>query len=145
MKRHAGFTLIEVLLSISIISLIATLSLPVYASFQNRNNLDITTQSIAGMLRRAQTYARSVSGDSPWGVEIQPTTVTLFQGATFASRTVALDETTSIPAGITMSGLGEVLFTEFDATPSATGNIVLTVDANNVRTISINTKGMVDY
>lgn len=145
MTHRAGFTLIEVLLSISIITLIATLSLPVYASFQSRNNLDLTAQNIAGMLRRAQTYARSVSGDSPWGVEIQSTSATLFQGATFAGRTVALDETASIPSNITIGGLGEVLFAKFSAAPSVTGTVTLTVDANNTRTISINAKGMVDY
>jgi prepilin-type N-terminal cleavage/methylation domain-containing protein len=147
MMQHtrAGFTLIEVLLSVSIITLLAGLSLPVYASFQDRNNLDVTAQSLAIMLRRAQTYARGVAGDSQWGVEIQSTGATLFKGATFAGRTAAFDETTSFPPTLTPSGVSEVIFSTFSAAPSATGNIVLTVNANNIRTVGINAKGVVDY
>ncbi|KKT34575.1 MAG: hypothetical protein UW24_C0026G0001, partial [Parcubacteria group bacterium GW2011_GWA2_44_12] len=37
--KNAGFTLIEVLLSITAIAIIAGISIPVYQSFQNRNDL----------------------------------------------------------------------------------------------------------
>jgi prepilin-type N-terminal cleavage/methylation domain-containing protein len=145
MKMAHGFTLIEVLLSVTIITMLGTISLPVYASFQDRNNLQLTTESIANMLRRAQTYTRSVSGDSQWGVEIQSTSATLFKGAVFATRNTAFDETTAIPTTIAVSGLTEVLFAKFSAAPSATGTITLTSNANNTRAVGINAKGMVDY
>jgi prepilin-type N-terminal cleavage/methylation domain-containing protein len=140
-----GFTLIELLLSIAIIGLLVGLSLPVYASFQNRNDLDIAAQNVVGALRRAETYTRGVNGDSQWGVEIQSGAVTLFKGTSFAGRNTNFDEAITIPASISVGGLSEVLFSKLSGAPNATGNITLTANTNDTRTISINAKGMVDY
>ncbi len=144
-----GFTLVEVLLSVVIIGMLVGLSLPVYANFQNRNDLELTTQGIADMLRRAQTYSRAVNGDSQWGVEIQSTGATLFKGASFAGRDQNYDEATFIPSSMNVSGFTEVLYSKFDAvpttTPLATTSLTLTTRTNETRTITINAKGMVNY
>jgi prepilin-type N-terminal cleavage/methylation domain-containing protein len=145
MRNEQGFTLIEMLLSVGLISVIVGISLPIYASFQTRNDLEITTQTIASMFRRAQTYARGTSGDSQWGVAVQTGSATLFKGATFASRDATYDETTSISPATNISGLGEVIFAKLTAAPSTTGSITLTSNTNDTRTITINGKGMVDY
>lgn len=145
MNRSAGFTLIELLLSVTILGILAGLSLPVYESFVRRNDLDLTAQSLVAMLRRAETYARTMNEDSAWSVEIQASTVTLFQGTNFGTRDTSLDETVSVPATITRGGLTEVQFTKFTAAPNTTGNITLSSTTGDTRTVSINAKGMVDY
>lgn len=146
MERQRGFTLLEVLLSVSIITILVGMSLPLYQTFQVRNDLDITAEAIASSLRRAQVYARGVNGDAQWGVEVQSTAVTLFRGAVFASRDPTYDEPTSIPASMSVSGLTEVLFSKLTGAPSTTGNIVLTTtNTNDTRTININAEGMVSY
>lgn len=145
LRDNRGFSLIEVLLSVAIISLLTGISAPVYASFQIRNDLDIAAQSIADMLRRAQTYSRGVNGDSQWGVAIQGGSATLFKGASYAGRDAAYDEVSAIPNSIAVSGLAEVPFTKLDATPTTTGSVTLTTSTNEVRTITINAKGMVTY
>lgn len=143
-KSH-GFTLVEMLLSVAIISILVGTSLPVYVSFQTRGDLEIATQSIADMLRRAQTYTRGVSGDSQWGVAVQSGSATLFKGASFATRDATYDETTVISPNTAVSGLSQVVFTKLTAAPSTTGTITLTANTNDVRTITINAKGMVSY
>ena len=144
--KALGFTLIEVLLSVAVIGLIAGMSLPILGSFNNRNDLDITTQSIVGQLRRIQTYARGVNGDSQWGMRLQSSDATLFKGSSYASRDAAYDEVTTIPSSITVSGLSDILYSKLDAAPSSTGSITLTNTNNNEsRTITINAKGMVTY
>jgi len=144
-RAETGFTLVEILLSVVIIGMLTGISVPVYESFVRRNDLDLTTQQLATILRRAETYARAVSTDNAWGVELQSSTITLFQGTSFALRNTAYDETLSVPGSITMGGLGEVQFAKFTATPNATGNITLTSTTNDTRTVTINAKGMVDY
>ena len=57
MRRQAGFTLMEVLLSMAIISILVGLSMPFYESFVRRNDLGLATQTVSAMLRRAETYA----------------------------------------------------------------------------------------
>jgi prepilin-type N-terminal cleavage/methylation domain-containing protein len=145
MNRQRGFTLVEVLLSVAIISVLAGMSLPVYQSFNNRNELDITTQSLANALRRAQLYSRGSQNDSPWGVEIQSGAITLFKGSVFASRDTAYDEAIVVPANVTISGDGEVLFAKLSGAPDATGSMTLTSINNDIRTVTINAKGMVTY
>jgi prepilin-type N-terminal cleavage/methylation domain-containing protein len=148
MKRlvqQAGFTLVEVLLSMTILSMLAGMSLPVYISFQQRTDMDVAVQQIVGALRRAQTYARGSNGDNGWGVEIQSSTLTLFRGTVFASRNAAYDEVVSIPTAITTGGLTDITFAKFVATPSTTGSITLSTDSINSRTVTINAEGMVNF
>jgi prepilin-type N-terminal cleavage/methylation domain-containing protein len=146
-NREAGFSLIELLLCVAIIGLLTGMTLPLYQSYQNSNDVDLDTQSVAAMLRRAELYARTMNGDNSWGVKVQSGSATLFKGASYATRDTTVDETDALPSVITFSGtLSEVVFTKFTATPSATGTIILTHTANNdVRTITLNAKGMVDY
>lgn len=145
MSGERGFTLVEVLLSTAIIVMLTGISLPVYESFVQKNDLDLTAETVASTLRRAETYARAVNGDSAWSVEIQPSAITLFQGTSFASRNTAYDETASVPASVTPGGLGEVQFAKFTALPNATGSITLTGTTTDTRTVTINAKGTVDY
>ncbi len=145
--RHtgqAGFTLIEALLSVAIIGILAGVSLPVYLSFQNRNDLDLAAQSIAETLRRAETYSRGVQGDAQWGVAIRPTYITLFKGTSYAARIASYDENTSLPATVTVGGLSDIPFTKWSGAPTSTGTITLTSTAGS-RSVVINAKGMVDY
>ena len=146
MRDEKGFTLLEVLLSVIILSVMAGLSLPVMASFNGRNDLDVTTQSIAMQLRRAGTYSRGANSDSQWGVHAQSGSVTLFRGAAYASRDTGYDETTPIPSSFTVSGTSDVVFSKVDGSPSSSGSITLTnTNSNEARTITINAKGMVSY
>ena len=71
------------MLSIAVISILAGISVPVYTSFNKRNDLDIATQSLVNALRRAEVYSRGANNDSQWGVEIQSGAVTLFKGGDF--------------------------------------------------------------
>lgn len=144
---NRGFTLIEMMLSVAIIGMLAGLALPVYQSFQQRNGLDFTAQSIADSLRRAQLYSRGSKNDSVWGVRIGMTTVTLFKGTSFASRDTSLDEVTSFSTlSLVVSGLNEVTFAKLSATPSTTGTTTLTATTtNDTRAVTLNSEGMVSY
>ncbi len=145
MAHERGFTLLEMLLSLTLMGILTGLSMPLYLSFQNRNDLSLTTELVAQTMRRAEVYARGVNADSQWGVSIQPTSAVLFKGSSYASRDTAYDEPISLPASITPTGLNEVLFSKVSALPSTTGNITFTSNTNDVRTISINAQGMVSY
>ena len=144
-KGDAGFTAIEVLLSIAIISVIAGVSLPVYHAFQTRNDLDVATVEIVQSMRRAEMLARAVDGDTSLGVQLQTGSITLFKGASYAGRDVTRDEVFDMPASITPSGLSEILFTKFTGLPQTTGTTTLTTNTDETRIITINAKGTVSY
>src|SRR3990167_8395347 len=110
--KNAGFTMIELLLSISIIAIIAGMSAPIYQAFQVRNDLDIATVSIVQSLRRAQILSEAVDGDSSWGVKVQSGSIILFKGVNYATRDINFDEKFDVSASITPSGVSEVAFTK---------------------------------
>lgn len=140
-----GFTLIEVLLVVVLVGMLAGVGVPIYQALQSRNDLDIAAVAVAQNLRRAQVLAQAVDGDSTWGVRIQSGSVIVFKGGAFASRDSSYDETFDIAGGIVQSGLNEVVFTKLTGLPQTTGIVTLTSQASEQRTITINTKGAIDY
>lgn len=140
-----GFTLLEILLSIATITIIAGISIPVYLSFQVRNDLDIAALEIAQSARRAQTLSKAVDGDTSWGIKIQLGSLLLFRGASYAARNTNFDEVFPVPTSIVPSGLSELVFTKFTGLPQVTGVITLTSNTNETRNITINAKGAVSY
>lgn len=139
-----GFTLLEMLLSVAIIALIAGMGVPVYQSFQNRNELDIAANALAQSLHRAQVLSQNQDGDSSWGVHIATGTITVFQGNSFASRDAEFDEVSVIPSSMMYTGTDEYVFSELFATTTM-GTTTLTSINNESRSIVVNERGRVEY
>jgi len=144
-KCSDGFTLIEMVLSLGVIAVIFAFSAPIYQSFQVRNDLDIGAVTMVQSLRRAQILSQAMDNDTTWGAKIQSGSIVVFKGASYAGRDTTFDEITSMPTSITPSGVSEIVFTKFTGLPETTGTTTLTSNANETRTITINTKGMVNY
>jgi prepilin-type N-terminal cleavage/methylation domain-containing protein len=145
--KNAGFTLIEIILSLATIGIIAGISIPVYQSFQVRNDLDIATVEIAQSARRAQILSQAVDGDTSWGVKIQSasTSISIFKGVSYSARDLTFDEIFYLPPSITVSGLSEIVFGKFTGLPVVTGTTTLTSNTNETRNITINAKGTINY
>ena len=141
----AGFTLIEMMLSIALIAIIAGISVPIYQSFQVRNDLDIATVTIAHSLRRAQLLAQASDGDTDWGIALQTNAISLFKGTSYSARDASYDETFDLPGSLAPSGMSEVVFEKFTGLPQTTGTITVTSNTNEARSITINQRGMVSY
>lgn len=143
--NNFGFTLTEVLLSVAAIAIVGGTAIPVFLSFQVRNDLDIAAVEIVQTLRRAQVLAQAVDGDISWGVFAQGGSITLFKGASYAARDIDFDEVFEAPASIVPSGVSEIVFTKFSGMPQSSGTIILISSNNETRNIVINQKGMVNY
>ena len=144
-KNKDGFTLIEVLLSVSLIAVMAGISIPFYQTFQNRNNLDVASNTIAQTARRAQLLAQANDSDSVWSIYIEPGYLTLFKGDTTSTRDTEYDERFEISSGITATGDLMIVFDKVTGKPDNAKTIILTSTTNETRTISINTKGIIEY
>ncbi|MBI4272841.1 type II secretion system protein [Candidatus Uhrbacteria bacterium] len=140
-----GFTLLETLLVIALVALIFVAGMPVYLSLMFRNDLAIGQNTTASLLRRAQLLSQGVDGDSGWGAKIQSGSITLFQGASYASRNTTRDEIHEIPSSINVAGAQEIVYAKFTGLPSATGTITFTASNNETSTVTINGKGTISY
>lgn len=139
-----AFTLLEILLSISIITILVGISLPIYQSLQKTNDLEVATNVTVQNLRRAQELARASDGDSTWGLKIQSGILTLFKGSSYALRDADFDEEFAISTNIVASGVSEIVYSKFYGLPNSTGTITFTSDSNT-HNIVINAKGLLTY
>ncbi len=140
-----GFTLLEIILSVALISLIAAIGIPTFQFFQNKNDLDIATVTFVQSSRRAQVLSQAVDGDSNWGVHIQEGSITLFKGDSFSGRDDDFDEVFDISDTITVSGLQELVFDRLTGIPQSIGTLNLTSVNNDIREVTINEKGTLEY
>lgn len=145
MKKIFGFTLPEVLLSMAILTIIAGMTIPLYGTFMNRNELDSMTVTLAQSLRRAQALSQAGDGDMTWGVHVGVGSILVFKGASYVSRDSLYDESNTFSTTIVPSGLTDVVFSKVTGEPQVTGTFTLTAASGEVRNVTINEKGMVDY
>jgi prepilin-type N-terminal cleavage/methylation domain-containing protein len=133
--QRRAFTIIEILLAVSIIAVIGSLSIPSYRYYQIVSDLDRASNQVTHALYRSRQLALSNADDSAWGFRVADGV--LFNGENFTDRNVLLDEEYALPAGITVSGLSEVSFSRIKGVPSATGSIVLTAVNGLQRVIAV--------
>jgi len=97
--QSSGFTLIELILVVAIISILALLSGTSLVSFLASNNLEVAGDKIVGAIRKAQSYAMDGKNNTTWGV--------CMSGNNLSSPTFS--EIYNLP-GVNVSGLSEVTF-----------------------------------
>ena len=127
-----GFTSVEILTVVAVMAVLAGLSMPLVRNFLLRSDLHTAAEQTTQMLRRARILAQSGDRGS-WGVYI-PDGV-LYQGESFPSRDMSLDEFLPLPSSVSVSNIQDVSFSALDGAPSATGTILL--ESSNVQSISI--------
>lgn len=137
--------MVEMMLSVSMLAIIFSMTIPAYRMFMVRNDLDIATNTLVQNLRRAQTLSQITDGDSKWGVHIQIGSILIYKGENFVLRDPSFDEDTEISTSIIITGLQTVTFAKKTGMPETVGTTTLTSTTNEIRNITINEKGMVDY
>lgn len=141
----AGFSLVEVTLSLVIIIILAVVSIPIFFSQQHKSDLDTAIDTVAQHLRRAQVLSQSMKDDSSWGLHIEQGSVIVFQGTSYGSRNAAYDEKSAIATSIAPSGLSNIIFSKLTGVPQVVGVITLTTQDNQQRFLTINSRGMIAY
>ncbi len=138
-----GFSLIEILVVISIFSILFSLSSLLFNSFKSNSNLEITTTTIVEALRLAKANAQSGKDDSRWGIKIFSTEVKIFKGNSYA-QSAPTNNGLTFPSNITATGLSEIIFEKVTGSTLTTGTITITNSAKN-KNITINEKGTIFY
>lgn len=138
-----GFTLIEILLVISIMTIIGVFVPPIGMSFYRAQQLNETSDGLMSALRQAQIFALTDKGNQSYGVYIQQDKYVVFKGAEYATRVESEDLVFPIATSVSVVGPSEVVFSELTGEPSVTGNFVIS-SVNRERQIKILTSGNID-
>lgn len=133
--RRSGFSIIEMVLVLGVVSVMTGISVPIYRDYQIKSDLNLATEQVSQGIERARLLSQSATQDSGWGFFV-PQGV-LYRGESYIARDPSFDETYSMPSTIKVNGLLEVAFSPISGDPTETGQIQLTTINDAERTILI--------
>lgn len=126
--NNAGFTLIEVMLTMSLVVLIAILSAPFYGQFIFSQEVAVTRDELVGSFSKARLYSMLGKGGTTWGVALDDGRIVLFRGTSFAGRDGGFDEIFPLHPSVTVSGMTEVVFASPTGQPDSQPTITISGD-----------------
>ncbi len=150
-RSFRGFTLIEVIVVVTIFAVISTLTVVFYTRFLTQNNVSSVQDQLFSQLRKAHVYSTTSrkSAVSGWGVHYDGTNhkIIMFLGPSYTGRTTAFDETFTFAGSITMSGFpasNDITFARVTGlpTPSTTTTIIIRGPNNISKQVIVNGQGV---
>lgn len=154
-KPLFGFTIIELLIIIGILTILAAMSIPPFRYFQKKSNLTNSAEEIINTLRLARNNTLASRGGSQWGVKFSTSSTSqqyiLFKGEDYSLRDPLEDRIYNIPEGIEIyelslaGGKTEVVFDQVLGTTDYFGTASLKIedDASSTRQIIIEKSGKI--
>jgi len=119
-----GFSLIEILIVVSVLTILAGLIAPGFSFFKKQSSLDGATQEIIHALRLAQNKTLASEGDSNFGVYFEANKFVIFKGLTY-SVSSANNEVYSLDSSLKISSInfgGAVAYVVFERLTGNTAN-----------------------
>jgi prepilin-type N-terminal cleavage/methylation domain-containing protein len=161
---HHGFTFIELLLSITISTIIAVAGSVELFQFLAHQNLENEGKTIGGLLESARELSRHQDGESRWGVYIQNNESdrdiyalfmadeTLVSSSSHVGAPGLITEQHSAKSNIEFiypptGSSSTILFSKLTGTPNTTSTIILQSGSNSSSQvfITVDSNGKIDY
>ena len=144
-RKNNGFSVIELILVMGILTLLLSISIPPGITFYKTREFNVHKNGIVQSLRRAQLKAMSIEGDSPFGIYVSSgQRYVLFKGDSYATRDSSYDEIFDLPNNFQVLGVSEFVFSKLSGTPSNIGTTTLIADTFS-EDIHINELGRINY
>lgn len=143
-----GFTLVEILVVLSIIAIITTFSILGFRSMYQNSGLRIATEEVRNAFQVARSNTMSSKGDTVFGVHVASSSVTRFVGNTYsasnASNTIYYFEAGATATGTIVTNGINIVFTRLTGIPSATGTVIIEdSDRGSSTTVTIGATGLI--
>ena len=147
-KKNLGFTLIEILVVISIIAIMASIAMYNLSAKRDMQALNNDNEQVIALLNEARS--RTVSGDQnmQYGVHVQANKVVLFQGAIFSdgvstNREVLFDSNNHAESISLEGGVSDIIFKKMTGETDGYGTFLLkNASGSSWKTITISKVGL---
>lgn len=136
--KQNGMSVIEILISVAIVVIIATLSWSPLVQFLNVHSVDTEASMIISTVAYARSQSMSGRNDSAYGIHFASTTVTMFLDTTY-NPSATTNVVRQISGGVSISiislgaGVSDVVFGKLTGSPSAVGTITISSAKDNTR------------
>lgn len=149
--RSLGFTLLETVMVIAIVTLLLAFSLTAFRNLGDNEALGKDAALVTAILAQARSLALSSKNNDQFGVHLTSSSVTLFEGTSYVAgastnRTDSLNSRVTITA-ISLSGGGsDIIFRQLtgDTTNSGTVTLSQVGDATKTRSVTIYKTGLIE-
>jgi Tfp pilus assembly protein FimT len=147
-----GITMLEIIMSISILGIILFISVPQLASFRNIQSLKNTTENIASLLNEARTLTISSRNSSFYSVRFEDDRAILFTGGSFDENddeniVMDFESNVTLPEENVLinDSVNEISFNRLTGETNNYGTITIELESDSTvsRTISISKTGIV--
>lgn len=150
-SQQKGFTLIEILVVITILVTLSAISVTVFSKFSTSRVLVGSVQTVLSILDEARTLTLASKDGYQYGVHFETAKVVLFKGTIYSSsdpdNDVMVLHTAVEISNITLTGSGsDVVFSRLTGTTGQNGTVRLSLvsDSTSSSTINIQTTGIAE-
>ncbi|MBA3550755.1 prepilin-type N-terminal cleavage/methylation domain-containing protein [Patescibacteria group bacterium] len=145
-----GFTLIEILIVISIIGIISTILMTSFSLFNKSEALDKDTDAVVESLEGARSLTLSSQNASQYGVHFGTSKITIFTGTSYTesastNRDVVLSPTDTILTISLTGGGSDVVFKRLTGETTQNGTVIISSPSTSkTRTVTIYKTGVIE-
>lgn len=144
-----GFTLVEILIVISVVGIMASVVLYNFSAKRNTQVLSNTEDEVVALVSEARSRTVSAEENMQYGVHFQSNRVVLFQGATFVdgageNREISIDPVITITSIALAGSSTDVVFKKMTGETDTYGSLVIkNTSSFQQKTITISRAGFV--
>jgi len=150
MKNKSGFTLVELLVTLAIISILAVVIFNALSNFRKNQALTMDTETVVEILRQARNQTLTSKNSSVYGVHFASPDITIFTGAVYDPNSTTnikfvLSSTDTI-LSVNLNGAGsDVIFKRLTGETDQYGTVVISSpQISKTKTVTIYKTGLVE-
>lgn len=143
-----GFSLVEILLALSIIAVIAVVGVTSFSNYNTEKALSLEAEKVVSLLVKARSLSLSAKGGDVYGVHFDTDKAVLFKGTSYSAGTAGnqaqqLNSAVRISATVLAGGGAEVVFRKLTGTTAQSGTVTLALVKNGslTKTVTITATG----